>query len=194
MKKILVTLSLFLAFVSSAFALDLQIGADLTMPLKIAKPDGADKSTLVTNFGIDVNADYFFTDLIGIGGDFTFVIPLKSHCDGNSAKVNGDGYKTYSIDMFVGCAFRLLNKDNMQFIVTPGLAIDYSWYKYEWSLLGMSGTEKGNDTDLGIGADAKFAYKFNDKIGINGGAFMGFYFDTYNRFVFTPKVGATYFF
>lgn len=191
MKKILVTLSLFLAFVSSAFALDLQIGADLTMPVQIRKPAGYDKSVVQTNLGIDVNADFFFTDLIGIGGDISFVIPLKGHYDGNSYKINGDGYKTYSLDMFVGCAFRLLNKDNMQFIVTPGLAFDYSWAKYD---LGPLGTYKDSDTDLGIGADAKFAYKFNDKIGINGGAFMGFYFDTYNRFVITPKVGATYFF
>lgn len=190
MKKILVTLSLFLAFVSSAFALDLQIGADLTMPVQIAKDEFLDKTGFTTNFGIDVNADYFFTDLIGIGGDFTFVIPLKGHCDGESWKINGDGYKTYSLDMFVGCAFRLLNKDNMQFIVTPGLAFDYTWVKID--LGGI--TLKDSDTDLGIGADAKFAYKFNDKIAINGGAFMGFYFDTYNRFVITPKVGATYFF
>lgn len=202
MKKILVTLSLLLAFVGSSFALDLQIGADLTMPLQISKPDGADKSTLVTNFGIDVNADYFFTDLIGIGGDISFVLPLKSHYDGTSTKIRSSDYKPTCFDFFVGCALRVLNKDNMQLIVTPGFDFGLSFIKYE--SYGYSG--KRTITTMGLGADTKFAYKFNDKFGINGGLYLGYNFNEKMKesgvgisvnpktFVVTPKIGATYFF
>lgn len=202
MKKILVTLSLLLAFVGSSFALDLQIGADLTMPLQIQKNEIVDKTAVTTNFGIDLNADYFFTDLIGVGADISFVIPLKMHCDGASAKVRSDVYKPTCFDFFAGCALRVLNKDNMQLIVTPGFDFGLSFVKYDYGY--MDG--KYTLTTMGLGADTKFAYKFNDKFGINAGAYLGYNFHekqkeegiglTHNpkMFVFTPKVGATYFF
>lgn len=202
MKKILVALTMFAAFVGSAVALDLQVGADVVFPMQIAKNELLSKTQTQTNVGIDLNADYFFTDLIGVGTDISFVLPLKAHCNGTATKINADGQKVFYLDFFLGPAFRVLNKDKMQLIVTPGFDMMYTNIKISTA----SSTMKMSSMSFSVGADAKFAYKFTDKFAANAGLYAGYTFNNRLKsgntttssnpkiFVLTPKIGATYFF
>lgn len=172
MKKLLATLVVLSAFVCSAFAFEAQVGADVTFPIDITKPEGYTKSIVQTNFGFELNADLFFTDMIGMGVDFDFSIPLKQHYDGQSSKVNQGDYKQTGFGFAIGPSFRVLNNDKVQLVLTPGFDVSFISVKYK--ILGYN--IKGFQTNFGIGGDVKFDYKFNDKVALDAGVNFAYYF------------------
>lgn len=211
MKKLIMAAVAAIALVGSAFAVEIQADAAVTLPLTFGKftSNGISSEEKITAVGLDLGADVFFTDLIGVGAKMNFALPLTMK-EGNSDKIkffhdyDGMKYTGFQFNTLVGCAIRPLNNDKMFLIITPG--IDINLVSYKATIEGY-GSTKFTQSSFGLGADAQFGYKFNDKIAISGGCLLAYnFFGSFkvegekidgmkvSGFFLTPKVGATYFF
>lgn len=196
MKKIIAAFVATAALVASTFALDMTASAAVTAPMSFGNfyYDGEkspDQNTIA--IGLEIGADYFFTDLIGVGLDLGFDKVVSMKFDGEKA----EDFKNIDFSVFAGCALRVLNDDAMALVVTPGLAFTYD----------SDSDTKTSVVSFGAGVDAKFGYKVTSNISVDGGLGLVYNFlgtvsndgekadkVNFTSFVVTPKIGASYIF
>ena len=194
MKKILTGALVALAFVGSVFALDMKVDAGISFPISTFSTTstitvGDYSKTIKTSstrndFGLYVGADYFLTDLIGVGLDLNFGFPIQvtTTTEGKSATTkygtteNGVKNTAFEFNGLLGCAIRPLNTKKMFLIFTPGLSLDVLSVSASSSSGGISYSGTSTYTYFGLGAGAQFGYKITNKLAISAEMLFAWHF------------------
>lgn len=207
MKKLLLSAITALALVSSAFAVEFKVDADLSCHTEtlIASYQNQSVTQSFVPIGLSVGVDAYFTDLIGASFKanlgFTNSMNQKIYIDGqvyNESKLISDSGNTKSF--FLGMAIRPIN-GNYFFVATPGAILSFSTFQEDEEIVNINA--------FGLGVDLQSGYKITDKIAINAGALAAILFSPKIRgngtsiypeyvktlgFIIEPKVGVSIFF
>lgn len=220
MKKFLMAAVIAVAMVGSAFALEIQADAAMGIPVIGSTIEQSYKFSGLTftekgestsgAFAIEVGADVFFTDLIGVGArmDFGFPFVTEYKYSSGTTKIeygkekDGVTNTAFAFNMFVGCDLRPINTDKIFLILTPGLDLN----AVSTEAKAKAGSSKVETTTFGLGANAQFGYKLTENISLTAEMLMAFNFlgsykmspsssnleVKYSEFIWMPKIGAAY--
>lgn len=207
MKKLLLSAITALALVSSAFAVEFKVDADLSCHTETLIASYQNEIATFSSFpiGLSVGVDAYFTDLIGASFKanlgFTNSLNCKDYIDG---QVNNDviyGFNSANTkSFFLGMAIRPKN-EKFFFVTTPGAILSFSTFQEDEGIVNINA--------FGLGVDLQSGYKITDKIAINAGALTAILFSPKIRgngtllypgyvktvgFIIEPKVGVSIFF
>lgn len=230
MKKIISVMIAAIALTASTFAFDFVVSGGVAFPFQFTtstdnlKVGSLSSNTITTKnttsgFGIDAEADVFFTKLLGVGVDLGMEWPSSvstkvtastntlgvtgSTTNSDSIKLNGENFSTFNFNCLIGPAIRPLNTKKMFFIVIPGIDFNVQATKAKDSKIDS----KTTTSSWGIGANARFGYKVTKNIAIDAAVLFSWDFSSTIKaeagksstsesapaaVILTPKIGASF--
>lgn len=167
MKKIFAVLAVCFAFITSVYSLENVFDMDYSMPFL----NYSDENYYYTKAGYGFMLDYrcMLTNTIGLQIDTGLNIPTvlnktKISTNDNKAYYADDEDSWFVLNNFFGCAFRLINTDLVELVITPGGGCDFECYTN-----GSNSNDSYCNLNFGLGVDLVTNVKIADSIGITAG-------------------------